>query len=494
MKKAAILLLCLMMFVGAATAEEIKVFSYTIPELIARQLTSNTSMRVNVTAETTGSAPDFADAALWQQLQQALPAMKISGTYMLRKSSGNMQLTAQLIKGEETLSGLTVTGQGNDYLLESDLLPGLTLALPRETSALINVLSNPEEGEWPSLVRMAAAIEAAGEEYALQLEEALAPHMNALNTWLRKYTDMQMAHDATGSLRPVQTVRVPAADMKKQIKQFMRNLYADQALLALLGSVVSPVDAAAYLENGMLPLFEAAVDASALEGEVLVLRRYDAEGLLANEEITLPFVPGTGLKTIRFTSDRQSAANSFAAEVVFSSGFGMTVTAESDAQGAAYKGTVTAMQSGETVFSARYTLQVNLGAETYDASVKGKERRQSHEAVLTVEPVQENAFHKQQLTFALDFIAGASSTNPAYCYITLNWQDLEGDSAVTLNIKNNTSAPLRLSEKDEGSAVRLENLSVQDLREWLGDTAGSIVNGLREMLSRSLTTENMPQN
>ena len=65
---------------------------------------------------------------------------------------------------------------------------------------------------------------------------------------------------------------------------------------------------------------------------------------------------------------------------------------------------------------------------------------------------------------------------------------------MTLNIKNNTSAPLRLSEKDEGSAVRLENLSVQDLREWLGDTAGSIVNGLREMLNRSLTTENMPQN
>ena len=490
MKKIFAVLLCMTLLVSCAAAEQLRVFSYSIPRLISRQLTSNTSLKVRLTAEGEGSAPAGMDAQVWEKLLAALPALEVSGTYMLRKTNGNMQVTAQLKKNGEAFSALSLTGQGNDYLLETDLLPGISLAVPRQFSGLVQVLTAPEEDEWPSLWRMVASIEEAGDEYAAALETALEPHLAEINNWLKQYTDMQMNTDAAGQPVPVQTVSIPAEDLKAYTKEALAQLYADENLLALLREVVSEKDANVYLMGGMLPLYEAAIDAAALEGDVLICRQYDAQGVLSSEEITLPFVAGTGLKKLHLTSVSAQTETTRGVEMVFAAGESVQLTVretKTDDGHSVYAGEIRLTNAQNESFAARYTLDVHMGEETYDASQKNKERRQTHEATLTLEPLVPGDFRKQQVQATVNLIAGASNTNAAHCNITLNWRDLESDTAFTLYAKSNTSTGLKVPEQDMGSAVRLENLSVQDLREWLADTAVYVQTQLAQLFNRSLT-------
>lgn len=479
MKKVISILLCLMLLpLGAAQA---KTFSYTIPALMARQLRSNSSLRVSVTAEASGSAPAGVDAQLWEGLKAALPALSMSGTYMLQKSSGDMQVTAQLKKGENVLSALTLLGQTTDYLLESDLLPGLLLASPRNTNALVHLLSSPNEGEWPSLGRLLSAVESAGEEFKGQLDSALEPHLNKMNAWLQGYTDIEMR---TGAL--VQTVRVPAEALKVQTKQLLKDLYADEELLTLLRQAAAPEDAQAYLEDGMLPLFESAVDAVSFAGEMVIVRSYDALGNLSSETYDVPFASGTGIAQMQLNVTHGDS-KMLTAHVQLASGLGLHVTAH--VQGSLISGEATLTSAQQTTFAARYQLAVQAGTETYDETRKNKERALTHSAVLILEPMDGQTFSAQQLSATVELLAGASSTKPGYCNITLQWRELYSDAAFTLHLKNNTGSALKLSARDAGSAVRLENLSVPDLREWLSDTAQSVKTRLNELFGQCLTAE-----
>ena len=476
MKRALCIALSLMLLLGTACAEQLKVFSYSIPKLIGRQLQTNTSLRVKISAENAGSAPEGVDAQLWESMKEALPQLLLSGTYMRRKTSGDLQITAQLAQNGDMLTGLTLTGIEQDLLLETDLLPQIMLAMPREINSIFQLLTMPQEGEWPSLWRMVSAVESAGDEYAAALDELLKPHLNNLNDWLRDYTDMYMA-----SAAPVQVVRVPVEAIKARIKVQLRALYADEALLTLLREVMLEEDEQVYLESGMLPLYETAIDNLSLAGEIVIERRYDTTGLLKEEKINLPFARGTGLKLISY---EKSSENGLKVNFETESGLALYLTAAENA--GSWQGEATVAIAGATVFSAKYALSIQLGQETYDAEQKNKERRQSHQAVLTLEPANGMTFSKQQITVTVDLIAGASNTSAAYCNVTLAWQDLQSDSAFTVRVQNNTSAPLKISEKDAGNAVRLENLSVQDLREWLGDTANSVANGLKELWEKCL--------
>jgi len=449
-------------------------------------MASNSSLRISLTAEADGGAPAFVDAQLWAALKAALPALKVSGTYMLSKSSGDMQITAQVNKGEAALSGLTILGQGADYLLKTDLLPDLLLAAPRDTNSLVQLLSTPAEGEWPSHGRLYSAIISADETFAVQLESALTPHMNQINAWLQDYTAVQMHTDAQGQLQLVQTVRIPAEALKAYTKQSLRALYADEALLTLLRQVASQEDAQAYLESGMLPLFESAVDALALSGEMLVVRGYDAAGNLTSEEFDIPFAPGMGIQHIKLTATH-GKDKTLTAKATMASGLGIDLTLVQ--QESMYSGEITLHSAQQTLFAARYTLSLMIGTEVYDEERTNKERSLTHSAVLTLEPMEGQTFPRQQLHAVVELLAGDSSTKPGYCNIMLQWKDLQGDAVFTLRAENKTSAPLRLATQDAGSAVRLENLSVQDLREWLSDTMQSVQKRVSDLFAQCLATD-----
>lgn len=486
MKKAVILLLCLML--ALPVMAQAKTFSYTIPELIERQLDAQSSLRVQLTAELTGDAPAFSDAQTWELLKTMLPGLKLNGTYFKSKSqatSGNEQVKAELVKGEETLSSLILTGKENLWLLETDLLPGKVYSLSRDMQTAYLNFSQPEAGTWPDILRMFVLIDQAGEEFARQLDQAMYAHEAALNRWLQSYTEVKMIPDAQGKVQLSQEIRIPAAAVKSQIKETLKGIYADQELLALLRTILPAADAEAYLESGMLPLFNQVIDAAALEGEVVINRAYDGTGLCNSESITLPFVAGTGLKEVKIAQGMEGGIS-----VTLSNGicYALTVNSENDT----YSGEISITLAQGKSFNALYTLSLSLGAEQYIEENTSRERDQKIEAALLLQPKEEGAFNAQTLTATVHLTAGASSTKPAYIDASLTVSDMVTGGSFTVNAAANTSAGLRQSEVDAALSTQADTLPRADREALLEDVMRQINTAISAIVNRLLPAPETP--
>lgn len=486
MKKVFIVLLCLMLTVPVLA--QAKTFSYTIPELIARQLDAQSSLRVQLTAEAAGEAPAFADAQTWEMLKTMLMDLKLNGTYFKSKSqatSGNEQVKVELAKGEETLSTLILTGKENLWLLETELLPGKVYSLSRDMlSAYLN-LSQPESGEWPSVLRMFMLLGDMDEATAAQVDAALSEHMAALNRWLQGYTKVEMSPDEKGHVQMRQVIRVPAEDVKNQIKETLSGIYADEALLALLRTILPVADAQAYLESGMLPLFGEAIDSVALEGEIIITRAYDGEGTLASEEITLPFVAGTGLREVKIT---QGAESRLFVLLSNGNGYALSVSGENGT----YNGEFSFMPAEGEGFAALYTLTLSLGTEQYIEENTARERDQLLEAALLLTPKEEGAFNAQSLTAAVHLTAGSSSTRPAYMDAALIWRDMVTGGSFALHAAANTSAGLRQSDVDAALATQADTLPRADREELYADVMQQLQTALSGIVNRLLPAPAAP--
>lgn len=486
MKKVLIVLLCLMLTLPMLA--QAKTFSYTIPELIVRQLDAQSSLRVQWTAAVSGDAPAFADAQTWELLKTMLADIKLNSTYFKSKSqatSGHEQVKAELLKGEETLSTLILTGKENLWLLESDLLPGKVYSLSRDMQTAYLNLSQPESGEWPSIWRTFMLVNEADDEASRQLDAALADHIAALNSWLQGYTKVEMSPDEQGNVQLRQVIRVPAEDVKVQIKKTLSGIYADDALLALLRTLLPTADAQAYLESGMLPLFNQAIDSAALEGEIIITRAYDGEGTLASEEITLPFVDGTGLREVVISQGAESGIG-----ITLSNGnrYALTVSGENGV----YHGEISITPAEGAGFAALYTLTLSLGVEQYIEENTSRERDQQLEAALLLSPKEEGLFNAQSLTASVHLMAGASSTKAAYVDAALTWRDLVLGSQISLHAAANTSAGLRQSDVDVALATQADTLPRADREELYADVMQQLQTALSGIVNRLLPNDAAP--
>lgn len=486
MKKGFILLLCVMLLLPMAASA--KTFGYTIPELMQRQLQNGgASLRIKVSAEAQGDAMTGMDAQTWEMLKVVLPTLKLSGTYMQSKygeAAGNQQLKSSLLKGEDTLATLVLTGQQAQWYLESDLLPGKTYSLTRDLEDAFMNFSAPAEGTWPNILRLFVAVSEEDEDFFAQLEAAMSEHMTALNRWLQGYTKVEITADQ----QLIQNISVPAADMKQQMKAFLKGVYADEALLVLLRQAVPTPDAHAYLESGMLPLFEQAIDVLQLEGEVAISRVYAADGQLQQEEITLPFGGGMPLRSVTIADGKKSALRLTLQD---GSVYGMSVAGSlqtgTGMYEGAYEGEITVQSAGaETAFEALYTLHVQKGMEQYLEENKSHERDQLLEAELTLRPKDGESFAEQKITASMHLTAGASSTKAAYANTVLVWQDMKSGGQLTVHLDLNTNAGLHIDSVEAELSEPVDTLHAADREELLADFSALLHESLAALLAKIL--------
>ena len=482
MKKGLILLLCLALLIPAFA--QAKTFRYTIPELIERQLNSGgTSLRVKVQATAEGASPALMDARVWEVMKNALADTQLTATYFKSKSgdtAGDQQVKTSLMKGENALSSLTLTGKQTQWYLESDLLPGKLYSITRDAAQAYMNLTAPEAGTWPDILRLFTAIDQADDDFKLQLESAMNEHMASLNRWLQSHTVVEIAPDANGGMKMLQEICVSAADMKAQTKAFLKELYDDAALLALLRTAVPTADAQAYLESGMLKVFNQAIDDMQLEGEVIITRAYAGDGTLTGEQITLPFGSGIPVQQIVITR-----GETMGVDIALKSGARYAVTAKGE--NGLYTGEISLKNAKEEkAFETLFTLAVSMGMEQYNEENASRERDQKHEFSLLLRPKAEKAFADQQITASVHLTAGASNTKPAYVDTQIIWCDLLNGGKLTLDVNLNTSSGLRHSGVDTASSVQTDTLKRAEREELLADLTQNLQSALEGLLSKLL--------
>jgi len=482
------LLLCLLALAPAARGETLG--DIDIPTLIARQVSAKSTLRMQLTAEVSEKAPFFADAALWPVLTSGLPGLTLEGSYVFSRAGqtlGDTQLALRLKRNGETRSTLRLNGREQQWQIWGDALEDNVLILPRDTELLLRgryvslaqwmgailrngallkqVMEGARAGDWPDPGLIALESATAEEAWRQAVDKEIEKYTAQISAWMQGKATLRVERSENGESVTVSELRASMADCGAEALALLRMFYADEALLALLRQHMTREQEEAYLEDGMLPLFEEALQAAAEDKELVLLRRYTADGQLLDMQISMPLAGDVACAVT-------AAGNAYTLWVEWP-GRTLTLTAQGDML-TGWQGAFS-WTAGERTLSGSYQLVGTQGQSYNDEDASGRTHRQDSLYTLMIIPDAGMPFPAQTLTAQINAWTATDTTRtPAYWNVDMNWQQADGAYIHAL-LRLRTDSTIHQTEA-EGNPIELatapESLRAailqQALLHWMG--------------------------
>ncbi len=488
MKRVLALMLTAVMLLAALPAAA-ATLDYTLEEKLERQLAAGSGFRGEIAFTATGDALASLDAATFASLKLALSVIKVPVTY-IRTTGASAATVAQatLSAGGSETPLLQLVERGDIYTLQSALLSGSAIAFEKDSGVLERALSQ-SDSEWPALLPALLRLYSADEAYKTRLETALSPYLTKLGLFVQGYTKVQVVQ-GDGKTLTASTVVIPAAAFIAQTKQTLVDVYADDALLALLAERFTARETAAYLQPGMLPTFLATLDSLALSGDIAIKRDFDAQGTLVLSDVTFPFAEGQALRAL---SVRQTTGEDGATLTTVSgelkkqyetsqNGALFEISARSDAGDPGEtllsgEATLTRepspdegfqvgdAQTAQAPLRAGYSLYINDGAETFD-SVADLCARQ-REITLVLKPLEGDTWNALSLSCKLAMQSGSAKRAAISMTGELSLSDLQTGATLRANLTGRTAAPWTVVASEAANAARIDLMDAQSLKTYL---------------------------
>lgn len=505
MKRLIALLLTLILALSAlpALADD-----YTLVEKFCRQVLDS-GYRGTITFSAVGAQTAAMDPATWLMIRTLAPRLSLEANHSNYRGDG--QAALRLMLDGQTAGETTLLYNPDLVGISSDLLAGgntyYSFSRDWDFSQMVQAVAQGE-GEWPPLWRVLTAVESAPADWQNRAQEKLISYETKLGVWMNGYAAFttgiqnELAYTQLSCSIPIQAV-------KAQIKQMMIDFYEDEALLSLLREVLTPEEAAAYLQPGMQNSFFAMLDALKMDGNVEIIRRYDTQGHAMLDSITMPFAPTQPFSTltITVTPDELGQCWGFAGSTWTGADFDITCIVGADM---AYSGSVFVMlpeqedqssfvvsdtAASRPVVAFDYNLSWNPGKESYTLATSKFDHMM--EGTLVIKPQAGDDMPAQALTLTISLSSGASQRNATTLNAVLTWRDLDGDAVLTASLESKTAAPTAVDTlEDQNASMRIDLLEQQGrsalIQRW-GDTMAAWLQGLLTKMfpALSATTPNL---
>lgn len=405
---------------------------------------------------------------------------------------GKEDLSLTLNRSGVKVADVKYTSDGILESVASSLLGPKPYAAARGDGLLAALLLK-QDTEWPGVERAIWAMSTADLEWRKQAEAQLKPITDRLSLWLQGFTRITTERNTAGQTITINTITIPAAEVKKQLKLMMSELYGNQTLLALLREQLTAREARAYLEPTMLQGFYTAIDQLALDGSVTVQRKYNPAGQLILDDIRLPMGGARGMRLVRYRYElltdgegttlaeitmmpKSTAANAQGSVYLLEMRGGRVADAPEGADATSYAGTLTiqpepgtdqAFTVNEADKPAQRVWQFNLsadhGAETVDAQTSRLKRE--HAITLLLKPQNMPGVGDQTVKLNLSIDSGRPTSSATRFNGQLVWQDLSTESAVTADISGASAPPWVIPSVDTADAIRLDRMTEQQLTQ-----------------------------
>ena len=283
----------------------------------------------------------------------------------------------------------------------------------------------------------------------------------------------------------------------------VKNRVDSEQMLSLLKEVLSPEQAAAYLQPSMQESFFIMLDQLKMEGEIEILRRYDAMGNALLDSIALPFPEGTPLKELTISVSPEVAGREWRFQGQCQDGTDFDISCVVGEE-MIYTGSVNLVlpeeepdsfvvedsaQKRETV-AFDYNLIWEPGEETYTLATDRCTR--TIQGSLLIRPQVGDDLPTQSLSLKIDFSSGSSQRSATQLNATLTWQDLDSEASITATLQSKTAAPFAVQSLDQsGSAMRIDLMDEKThlaLLEYWGQRIGAWSEGLVQKLMPALSS------
>lgn len=403
-------------------------------------------LKGTITFDVSGDGTRLMDEETFGRLKAALPRHEISfGHYTYAKKYPGGFLSFPTADGGEgeiqfvyndkllALSGNAVSDDESWYLTETDL--GRVAAL----------LMEPDESGVPGVEEILSAIQGADAAWHERARECLAPYETTVSIWMNQYAGTKTSSE-NGVLYSELKCTIPAEAVKAEIKTLLQMLYGDAQALQLLEEVLGPIGGSIYLNPLMEGAFGMLVDQMELQGDVTVVRRFDARGSLILDSITLPLPPTEKWQQI---SLEMTGSGDVHLNLKGHQGESIAFSAQATEKGYAGNVTVEYMKDEEKQhigFDYEWTWQQM--EETYSLQTDLLEMLQ--QGVLTLTPDEETALPAQRITIDVAYsCTSAGRGSPTTLKADILWMDMESNAALAVMLHCVTDAPREMKRVEE---------------------------------------------
>ena len=462
MKRIAALLLAALL---ALTAVSAFAEDYTLEEKFYQQAFKESAYRGTVTFAVSGTGTKAMDAMTWAALKALAPRLSLSLEHATTAGKDEGQGTLTLTLDGKTSAKTTVMYDEKLVAFASTLLGGEKVYYSADRnwnlSALLENLIQ-RDSQWPPIARLIAAIQTAPEEWQNRAKERIALYETKLGLWLNGYASFSTGRENNVAYSELSCV-IPAQSVKAEIKQLMVDLYGDSALLSLLREIATPQEAAAYLQPSMMNTLFGMLDNVKLEGEVKVVRRYDAMGDALLDQISLPFAENSVVRSLTVAVTPAEGGQNIALQGALNNGteFDISCLASNDM---IYTGSVTLVlpetestgfvvnetANDLTLISFDYNLiwepgkdEYTLATDRFNRTIKGsvviRPRKEGVSSAI------QQSFPEQSLTLEAAMSSGSSKRSATQLNGTLTWRDLDSGASISAILTSRTVSPFGYS-------------------------------------------------
>ena len=472
MKRGIALLLAALLTLAAGTA---LADDYTLAEKFYQQAVKESAYRGTVTLSVSGAGTAAIGAAEWAVLKSLAPRLSLSVEHTTTPYKDEGQATLTLTLDGKTSSKLTYLYDEQLMAFSGTFLGGDSAYYSAARSWNLTELLEgflKDDHTWPPVWQMILAVENAPEEWKARAAGRISVYETKLGLWMNGYAKFSTGREGD-TLYSQLACTIPAQAVKAEIKQLMVDFYNDAELLTLLREVVSAREAAAYLQPSMMNALFTMLDSLQLNGDVEVIRRYDATGNALLDRVSLPFGGGSLLTALTVSCEYQEAgqnwtfAGSLQSGVEFDVSCLMTeetiftgsvklVTPEEESAGFVVSDT-----AAQNTVAFDYNLNWEPGVDVYTLATDRFSR--DIRGSLLIKPKEGN-LPEQSLTLEMNMSSGSSKRSATQLNGTLTWRDLQTGASISAILTSRTAAPFAYTTPSTlTGAMRVDLLSADTL-------------------------------
>lgn len=478
---------------------------YTVDEKFVGQMQNN-AVRGEMSFAITGMETAAVEPAVWAALRALLPGLSLEAEHSITRGEG--QATVQIKMNGETAAVTDVLYDDTLVGFASDLLAGknvyYTAPVSWDFSRIMQAVAQ-QDGAWPPLWHVLMAVENAPQTWQDRAAEYRSLYDTKMGAWINSYASTT-GNTENGTMYTELSCTIPAQAVKAEIKQLLIDLYADEGLLALLREVLTAEEAAAYLQPGMRDTFFSVIDQAKITGDVHITRRYDTQGNLLMDSITLPFAEGSRISELKLENSTTNEGQQW--NVSAATQHGDFAVTGSEIEPGIYTGTVdftptdvSDFPMGDDAVAADvkpvhfdYNLDVEIGEDEFDLASDTYSR--AFRYTLLLKPTEDSAMPPQSLTLNAVFSSKSNVRAATALNATLTWTDMNTSASITANLSARTAVTWAVDSVDSlTGAMRIDQLDGEGwaalTQRWL-QNAQNWLQQFSSMLAPSLPDE-LPQ-
>lgn len=486
MKRAiALLLAALLLLTAASAVAEDNTLAYKFYQ----QAVKESAYRGTITLSVSGAGSAAVDASLWAVLKSLAPRLSLSIEHATTPYKDEGQATLTLTMDGNTSAKFTYLYDETLQAFSGTFLGGDSAYYSAARSwSLTELLAGflREDQTWPPVWQMILDIENAPEEWKTRAASRIDVYKTKVGLWMNGYAKYSAGRDGDKAYSQLSCV-IPAQAVKAEIKQLMVDFYNDSELLTLLREIVSAREAAAYLQPSMMNALFSMVDSLQMNGDVEVVKRYDAYGAAMLDRVSLPFGSGGKVSVLTVSCAYQEAGQNWTVAGALNDGTEFEVSCLLSEE-TIYTGSVRLVlpEDEEASFvvsdsAARktiafdYNLNWEPGEDVYTLATDRFSR--DIRGSLLIKP-KEGDLPEQSVTLEMNMSSGSSKRSATQLNGTLTWRDMESGASISVILTSRTAAPFAyVTPSALTGAMRVDLLSADTLaalvRTWVQRTESS---------------------